>query len=76
MKYIAAGKFKATCLKLMDETCQYHTEIIITKHGKPIAKLVPIDDEGPVNFYGCMKGTATINGNIISPIETEWDATK
>ena len=73
---IPAGKFKATCLKIMEEVSTYHTEVTITKHGKPIAKLVPIEDKTPVDFFGCMKGMATITGNIISPIDIEWDATK
>ncbi len=72
---IAAGEFKARCLKIMDQVNQQHTEITITKHGKPIAKMVPIT---PKKFtaFGCMKGTIQINGDIISPIDVEWDAEK
>ena len=39
---MAAGQFKAHCLKLMDEVQKFHKEIIITKHGKAVARLVPI----------------------------------
>jgi prevent-host-death family protein len=42
MVKIPAGEFKAKCLKIMDQVKNYHEEIIITKHGKPVAKLVPI----------------------------------
>lgn len=72
---IQAGEFKAKCLRLMDEVKKNHFSITITKHGKPIAKLVPIDDEASNKvFFGCMKDTITIVGDIISPIETDWES--
>ena len=70
---IPAGKFKAQCLNLMDEVNENHISIIITKHGKPIAKLTPIEDS-PVNFFGCLKNTVTIKKDIIFPIDTDWKA--
>lgn len=70
---IQAGHFKAKCLQLMDEVNEKHISIVITKHGKAVAKLVPID-ETPVNSFGCMKGTVTISGDIVSPIDVEWEA--
>ncbi len=41
-KKIPAGEFKAKCLKLMDEVQQTGQEVIITKRGKPVARLVPV----------------------------------
>jgi prevent-host-death family protein len=53
---IGAAAFKAKCLQLLDEISKHkHDSIIITKRGKPVAKLSPIDDAGgPI--YGAMKG--------------------
>ena len=48
-------------------------ELIITKHGTPIAKLVPIE-EGPIDLYGALKGSVKIKGDIIAPIDERWDA--
>lgn len=73
---IPAGEFKARCLQLMDEVKDKHMSITITKHGKPVAMLVPLKKDKPKSFYGCMKGTGTINGDIISPIDVEWEANK
>ncbi len=42
-----ASTFKARCLALLDEVAHSHTTIVVTKHGKPVAKLVPINDEPP-----------------------------
>ena len=70
---LQAGKFKAQCLQLMDEVKEKHISITITKHGKPVAKLVPIE-EGEEDFFGCLKGTVTIQGDIIAPIDIKWEA--
>lgn len=70
---IPAGEFKAKCLKLMDEVQVRHQPIIITKHGKPVAQLVPIEDSVVENF-GCMQGMITIQDDIVQPIDVVWDA--
>jgi len=69
---IAAGQFKAQCLKLMDQVNQTREEIIITKHGQPVVKLVPIDAP-EVTFIGYMKGSVTVTGDIIDPIDEDWE---
>lgn len=71
---IAAGEFKAKCLQLMDEVKETHVVITITKHGIPVAKLVPIDDEAPITLFGAQCGSISIHGDIISPIDAEWDS--
>jgi len=71
---IAAGQFKAECLKLMEYVKTKHASFIITKHGVPIAKLVPMEEKKPIDLFGALKGTIKIKGDIISPIDEEWDA--
>lgn len=73
VKTISAGEFKAKCLKLMDYVNQTHQIIMITKHNKPIARLVPIID-APNDVFGCMKNTVTIKFNIVDPIDVVWNA--
>lgn len=75
MKTIQAGKFKAQCLALLDEVAQTHEDLIITKHGKPVAKLVPYDLEKETDSAP-LRNLATFVGDIISPIEDEWEVTK
>ena len=71
---IAAGQFKAKCLKLMDDVYRHHEEIIITKYNKPIAKLVPFEDKkSKISPFGFLKGTVIICENIIKPIEEKWN---
>ncbi len=73
-RIIQAGKFKAECLKIMDEVHATKQSVIITKHNKPIAKLIPVEENKTDLFFGRMKGTGRIKGDIIQPIGEEWDA--
>ena len=70
---IAAGEFKTHCLRLMDEVEQQHRSFVITKRGKPVAKLVPVDVEAPPVF-GFLKGRARIDGDIVAPTGEAWNA--
>jgi len=55
---IPAGQFKAQCLALLDDVRDSHTEIIVTKRGKPVARLVPIEEEKPYkSSFGRQKGS-------------------
>ena len=73
-KTIGAGEFKAKCLHLLDEVAEQRAPLVITKRGKPIAKLVPIDGEPAGDIFGCMAGTIEILGDIVgTPLdESEW----
>ena len=68
-----ASEFKATCLKLMDEVAETGEEIVITKNGKPVSRLVPYR-ERPKSLFGLDRGRMKIVGDIISPIDVEWEA--
>ncbi|HYY69607.1 MAG TPA: type II toxin-antitoxin system prevent-host-death family antitoxin [Terriglobales bacterium] len=70
---MAAGKFKAHCLAVLDEVQAKRETVVITKRGKPVAKLVPADEKAD-DIFGFLKGRATITGDIISPILSleEW----
>ena len=69
---ISASKFKATCLEIMDDLAARHAEIIVTKHGRPIVKVGPVDDAvaSPVGF---MRGLLPANGDIVSPDFEAWE---
>ncbi|HEY3326813.1 MAG TPA: type II toxin-antitoxin system prevent-host-death family antitoxin [Novimethylophilus sp.] len=71
---IPAGEFKAKCLKLMDEVASTHESVVITKRGKPVAMMVPVEPEQAAPLFGYMSGTATVRGDIIAPIDVEWEA--
>jgi prevent-host-death family protein len=72
---IAAGEFKAKCLKLLDEVAETREPLIITKHGRVIAKLVPAATER-VKLRGALRGSVLWEGDIISPPDVEWEANR
>jgi prevent-host-death family protein len=71
MKTIAAGEFKARCLTLMEDVRSTREPLVITKRGKPVAKLVPADN-GKDDFIGSLKGVFRIVGDIESP-SGDWE---
>lgn len=75
---IPAGEFKAKCLKLLDEVAAKRETLVITKHGKPVAEVRPIPEPKVERqgIVGSMKGSVLWEGDIISPIDVEWDAMK
>ncbi len=72
---IAAGEFKSKCLKLLDQVSEQRQTLVITKHGRAVAQVVPMP---PVEetLFGSMKGSVLYMGDIISPIDVEWEAMK
>jgi prevent-host-death family protein len=83
MRSIPAGEFKAKCLAIMDEVQSRGESIVITKRGKPVARLTPLENSVPSkavsdSIFGFMRGTGTVAGDIVGPIipEGEWDHLK
>jgi len=73
MKTIAAAEFKAHCLMLMDDVQATKRPLVITKRGKPVAKLVPI--EGPKDdFIGRLKGVFEVVGNLEDDPPEPWES--
>lgn len=71
---IPAGEFKAKCLRLLDEVAEKRGTLVITKHGKPVAQVVPIP--GEADPFGRMRGSGKIVGDIVAPLDVEWEAMK
>ena len=70
---VPAAQFKAKCLELMDRVCDRREEFVITKRGKRVAKLVPVE-ETAIELFGYMKDAILSTGDIISPIDEAWEA--
>jgi prevent-host-death family protein len=71
MRTIPAGQFKARCLKLLDEVAETGETIVVTKRGKPVAKVEPIEEPPS------LKGTVVFlvsDEELIAPIDEVWNA--
>ncbi len=71
---ITAAEFKARCLQLMDNVKERHASYVITKRGRPVARLVTIESAVRSPVFGRMKGTATVKGDLVAPLLVSWDA--
>jgi prevent-host-death family protein len=77
MRKMAAGSFKTNCLAVMDEVQAKRETVVITKHGKPVAKLVPVNTETD-EIYNFLADRGTVAGDVISPALSpeEWGELK
>ena len=74
-KAISAAEFKATCLEVLDTVSRTGHGIIVTKRGKPVVRVAPLVEK-PKNIVGALRGLVTISGDLMSPIDADWDALK
>jgi prevent-host-death family protein len=72
MKQIPAGQFKAQCLAIMDQVLHSGEPVVITKHGKPVVKLVPAENRVD-DIFDYMAGKVKIVGDIVGPITPPED---
>ncbi len=75
---MAAGKFKANCLAVMDEVNMKREPVLITKRGKPVAMLTPVEAPKDDPIFGLWRDKVSIVGDIVSPIIPleEWESLK
>jgi prevent-host-death family protein len=74
-RYVKASAFRAKCLALIEEGERTGGHLVITKNGRPVAELRPYRRRKR-NVFGILKGRLFITGDIISPIDVEWNALK
>ena len=71
MRTMAAGKFKAQCLAVMDEVQAKREPVLVTKNGKPVAKMVPLDSEDdPLEVFR-FPGRIEIVGDVMAPMHSD-----
>jgi antitoxin (DNA-binding transcriptional repressor) of toxin-antitoxin stability system len=73
MKTMPAGLFKTNCLAIMDEVNAKRETVVITKHGRPVAMLVPVKP-GVDDIFGFFSSRGRITGDVVSPAFSpdEW----
>jgi prevent-host-death family protein len=70
---IGAAEFKARCLEVMDEVERLGVEIVITKHRRPVARIVPARAEAG-SFCGSLAGMIVESGDLVTPLDVAWEA--
>lgn len=69
---IGAAEFKARCLEVMDEVERLGIEVVITKHRRPVVRLVPAHPRGA--FCGSLRGLVLSEKDLVEPVDVEWEA--
>lgn len=72
MKTVPAGEFKAQCLRIMEEVRTKRVTVLITKKGRPVAKLVPAEEDVD-EVFGRLQGLLEITGDVESPVVAPED---
>jgi antitoxin (DNA-binding transcriptional repressor) of toxin-antitoxin stability system len=72
---ITLSEFNAKCLALLDEVERTGDSLVIIKDGRPVAEVRPHNGPKP-SPLGIWKGQVTVKGDIISPVDVEWEALK
>ncbi len=67
-----SAEFKARCLELVDRVKESRTEVIVTRHGRPVARLAPIDPSEPVSLVGSMTGSVVAYDGPFEPVPGAW----
>jgi prevent-host-death family protein len=70
---VGAAEFKANCLKIMDEVHRTRAPVVVTKRGRPVVRVLPAVEERP-KLRGALEGWMTIQGDIVAPLDDEWEA--
>lgn len=78
MRTMGAAKFKAQCLAVMDEVQRRGEPVLVTKNGKPVAKLVPLDEPTKEEVFAHFRIPARVqySGDVVSPASDpdDWNA--
>lgn len=68
-RHIPAGRFKAQCLALLDEVEATGRPLVVTKRGRPVARLTPLSEGAPD-----LRGSVIAQGDVVSPIGEDWES--
>jgi prevent-host-death family protein len=69
---VGSAEFKARCLELIERVKETRAEFVVTRHGKPVARLVPVEPGQPVSPLGTMRGTVLAYERPFDPVPGTW----
>lgn len=71
---LTVTEFKATCLQVMEKVRRSRKPVVVSKRGKPLVRIVPVEEARRVPLFGYMKGTMKIAGDVVGPDPEDWDS--
>jgi prevent-host-death family protein len=74
-RQISTSELKAHCSEVVERVAGRRETVIVTRRGRPVAKIVPLEEQ-PRSLFGLTRGAITVRGDIIEPIDIDWEAAK
>jgi len=71
---VTTSEFKARCSEIISRVERMKTPVILTKRGRPVARIVPMENEECTDLFGFAKGSISILSDIVEPIQVSWEA--
>jgi prevent-host-death family protein len=69
---VGSAEFKARCLELIDHVREARAEYVVTRHGRPVARLVPVEADAPASIVGCLGGSVLDYDKPFDPVPGRW----
>jgi prevent-host-death family protein len=73
-RQVSTSELKARCSELVRGVAARRETVIVTRRGRPVAKLVPVEPAGRGSLFGFARGTIKIRGDLIAPVDVDWEA--
>jgi prevent-host-death family protein len=71
---VSASELKARCSEVIERVATERRTVTVTKRGKPVARIVPLEESEAKSLAGYARGRLTVTGDLLAPIDVEWEA--
>lgn len=71
---VTTSELKARCSEIVGRVERMRTPIVLTKRGRPIARIVPIENQERADLFGFAQGSLSVVGDVVEPIDVPWEA--
>ena len=72
---VSTSQLKARCSEIVERVAKGREAIVVTRRGRPVARLVPIEAAGD-SLFGFARGVVTVQGDLLAPIDVAWEASE
>ncbi|MDD5308378.1 MAG: type II toxin-antitoxin system Phd/YefM family antitoxin [Deltaproteobacteria bacterium] len=71
---ISTSELKARCSEIVSRVERTRTPVDLTRRGRKVARIVPVEGEADADLFGFAKGSIAVHGNIVQPVDVAWEA--
>lgn len=71
---VSTSELKARCAEIIRRVERMRTPVTLTKRGRPVARIVPMENDESPDLFGFAKGSISVLGDIVEPIDVSWEA--